>query len=232
MTWNNQTLLIKEAQAAAGTAADGKWGPNTERAIEKVFEAAHGMPLLDALISQRDGDEPPEKIIPLKEKTNVEYPTYDIPWLVVADTFEGVSEVAGSGDNPLIVKMAQETGNKWIKKDSVAWCSTSMCYVMLKAGYDHTASAAARSWEKYGIKCDLAIGAIAVFDRSRPGNPKTSWWRHVGLVRKIYDSNTVALQGGNQSDKYCTKRYKLTRLKELRCPAGWKSVNGVLRKKT
>ena len=222
MPWDNQKLLISEAQKHAGCGVDGRWGPNTERAINRVLEDNHGMSLLEALVN--NGEEPSKKITTPKD---IKFPNHNIPWLIVADTLEGIAEIKGKKDNPLIIKMAHETGNTWVKNDETAWCSFAMCYVMMKAGFDHTGSGAAKSWEVYGVACDVGVGCIVILDRSKPGVPKTAWWRHVGLVREVYGNGKVALQGGNQSNKYCTKTYSLSRLKSARLPIGWKMLNGV-----
>ncbi len=47
------------------------------------------------------------------------------------------------------------------------------------------------------------IGDLAVFDRSVPGRPETSWWRHVARVSVIPSvGGDFRTLGGNESDQY------------------------------
>jgi len=113
-------------------------------------------------------------------------------WIAIAEAEIGVKEIVGSQHNPRVVEYHSTTG-KW-GNDEVAWCSSFVNWVMIKAGHKPTGSAQAISWAKWGKKLDKpAYGAIAVFSY---GGGKG----HVGfIVGKKGDK--LLILGGNQSNQ-------------------------------
>lgn len=90
-----------------------------------------------------------------------------------------------------------------------AWCSSLMNYICKILGFYYTKKAAARSWEKAGLKkINKPIkGCIVVFWR----DSKNSGLGHVGC----YDSDagdSVRVLGGNQSNSVCKANYPKSRL--------------------
>lgn len=105
----------------------------------------------------------------------------------------GVKEVRG-GENPRIIEYHSTTTLK-AKEDEVPWCSSFVNWVMTKAGYKGTNSAAAKSWRNWGEEVtgdDIPYGSIAVFQRGVSGG-------HVGFVVDAND-DAIKILGGNQSD--------------------------------
>jgi uncharacterized protein (TIGR02594 family) len=112
-------------------------------------------------------------------------------WIVIAEAEKGTDEIVGSQHNPRVVEYHSTTG-KW-DNDEVAWCSSFVNWVMIKAGHKPTGSAQAISWAKWGKKLDRpAYGAIAVFSY---GGGKG----HVGFVIGKKGDKLLIL-GGNQSN--------------------------------
>jgi uncharacterized protein (TIGR02594 family) len=143
-------------------------------------------------------------------------------WMTIAhaEWGRGVIEVAGVSANPRILLYLASTGLKGTKlalTDSTAWCSAFMCWVLERAGFRTTRSAAARSWLKWGAPLDHPRpGCIVVFDRSDPNNPNAA---HVAF----YTGNDVRtgyinVLGGNQKNRVCVAPYKLSDVIGYRWP--------------
>jgi uncharacterized protein (TIGR02594 family) len=107
------------------------------------------------------------------------------------------SEVPGAGNNPRIVEYHQTTSLR-ASQDSVAWCSSFVCWVAKQVGLKtHPANAWAESWLNWGAKVKWPVpGSIVVFKN------------HVGLVVKATGSLVYTL-GGNQSDAVNIKAYPI-----------------------
>lgn len=107
----------------------------------------------------------------------------------------GVKEVSGDGDNPTIVQYAKEAGFLWVSHDSTPWCSIFMNWVAMKASYERTRLATARSWLDVGEDVKVPqTGDIVILKR---GN--STWQGHVGIWVNE-DEDFVYVLGGNQSD--------------------------------
>jgi hypothetical protein len=52
------------------------------------------------------------------------------------------------------------------------------------------------------------VGDLAIYDRSTPGRPETSWWRHVNRVAEMHGDWFEAV-GGNESDEVRMSRQKV-----------------------
>lgn len=107
----------------------------------------------------------------------------------------GVKEIVGEEDNKTIVDYAHESGFKWIDDDETPWCSVFMNWVAMKAGYERTNKANARSWLNVGETVENPqTGDIVVFKRGNNG-----WSGHVGIYINEHNSHVFVL-GGNQSN--------------------------------
>lgn len=130
------------------------------------------------------------------------------PWLSIAKAEKGTKEIIGTQDNPRIIEYHSTTTLK-ATDDETPWCSAFVCWCLQQAGYKHTHSAAAKSYLKYGVPCDMVLGSIAVFER-KGGN-------HVGFV-VAWDDVFVFVLGGNQQNEVNVKQYARNRLLATRFP--------------
>ena len=131
------------------------------------------------------------------------------PWHRQMRDWLGVHEVAGGAANPLIAAMHALTTLK-ATSDEVPWCSSAMCKALYDAGYNHTSSAAAVSWSRYGKPLgNLQVGAIVVLKREGG--------HHVGLA-ECWGEKIVWLIGGNQGDAVTVAPFNRARIVALRWP--------------
>lgn len=155
-----------------------------------------GLPVVNAPYSTNNptttvgnGVTPPPQLPP----TNDPGGSSSYNWITIAHNEIGQREGVGS-INPRIVEYFTATTLK-TNSDKTHWCSAFANWVMQKAGFQGTKSAAAVSWKNWsegvnhGKPC---YGALAVYRRGNNGH-------HVGFVvgRK---NGRIALLGGNQSN--------------------------------
>ena len=117
------------------------------------------------------------------------------PWMKVAESYLGVTEISGAEDNPVIVKFFRNAGHPEIKDDETAWCSAFANAVMFESNIRGTNNLMARSWLNWedGEKVVTPrFGDIVVFKR---GNSNV--YGHVAFFES-WDSNFVYVLGGNQ----------------------------------
>jgi uncharacterized protein (TIGR02594 family) len=130
----------------------------------------------------------------------------EFSWMPVALQEIGVKEYAGAADNPRIVEYLSSTalGSEDSSNDETPWCSAFVNWCVLKAGYEGTDSAWAKSWLTWGKELDEPRrGCIAVFSRNVGG--------HVAFF--VGESSSgINVLGGNQSDAVKISTYPTTRL--------------------
>ncbi len=131
-------------------------------------------------------------------------------WMEIAKSYLGQQEIAGRQDNQFILDCFKYTGYK-ADHDEVPWCAAFVCRILDEAGYNHTRSAAAKSYLNYGEECFLKSGAIIVF-RWAAGN------RHVAFLHHIIDSNYVACLGGNQANMVKISVFSSKFIESIRWP--------------
>lgn len=120
-------------------------------------------------------------------------------WLTVARKEIGVKEVPGSGNNPRILEYHAQT-SLHASEDAVSWCSSFMNWCMMSVGLRGTNSAAARSWQTWGLPIDKpVVGCVVVFWRES----KDSGLGHVAFYMGEGDKDHVLTLGGNQNDQVC-----------------------------
>jgi len=131
-------------------------------------------------------------------------------WLQIARMELGEHEVKGGVHNDRIVEYHSFTSLS-ANEDEVPWCAAFVCWCLAKAGYQHTNSAAAKSYIGYGTASPTwrEVGSIVVLSREG-GN-------HVGFLVG-HTENTLTLLGGNQGDAVSIKTFPLSRLKDIRWP--------------
>ncbi|GJM34849.1 MAG: hypothetical protein DHS20C18_38500 [Saprospiraceae bacterium] len=119
----------------------------------------------------------------------------------------GVKEVPGiQGNNPQIVKFAQEAGFPTIRDDETAWCSVFMNWVAKESGYERSKSALARSWLNTGMTIiQPEPGDVVVYWRV----DRHSIFGHVGLFMGYsVDHTRIYTLGGNQGNAVSISAYK------------------------
>jgi uncharacterized protein (TIGR02594 family) len=130
----------------------------------------------------------------------------------------GIQEVAGDGDNPLILSWAEELGAKVgidYKDDATPWCGLVMGIAAQRAGYEvPDICVRASSWLTFGNPVfNPNLGDIII--TSRPGG------NHVSLYTGHDKYGFFHSSGGNQSDQVNISRISMKRIVGIRrCP--WK----------
>jgi uncharacterized protein (TIGR02594 family) len=120
-------------------------------------------------------------------------------YIPIAQREIGQKEKVG-GENPRIIEYDSAT-SLHAKEDEVPWCSAFVNWVMLKAGYRRTNSAAAKSWLNYGpVTKQFQQYWIVVFNRG------SSWQGHVALAMED-KGDKIKVLGGNQGDQVCYALY-------------------------
>lgn len=119
----------------------------------------------------------------------------------------GTEEYPGDKQNPEVLKYASETGISGVTTDEIAWCSTFVNWVAMRAGLQYTKKANARSWLNAGIKVtEPEPGDIVVFWRESP----ESWKGHVAIFLGFSgDKKRVYCLGGNQGNRVSVSAYRI-----------------------
>lgn len=135
-------------------------------------------------------------------------------WLSRARQYIGVTEIHGPKHNSRILNWWLKIQQK-IYDDETSWCAAFVGGVLEECGIKSTRSAAARSYEKFGMFLDgPAVGAIVVFWR---GNPK-GWQGHVGYVVGRDSKNNLMVLGGNQGDRVSIAAFDTARVLSYHWP--------------
>lgn len=141
-------------------------------------------------------------------------PSSDEPvWLTIARREIGVKERHGSSHNSRILQYHAAT-RLHANTDEVPWCASFVCWVLEKAGFTSTRSAAAASYTKYGQPCELQDGAIVVFSKADPDAGGTG---HVAFCVGI-EGDDVLVLGGNQANAVNVAKRPKSRIVAIRWP--------------
>lgn len=117
----------------------------------------------------------------------------ELPWIAVARSLIGEREIKGPKHNSKILKMWASIRSSWFKDDETPWCAGYLGHCLEEVGIKSTRSAAARSYEKFGVELKVpAYGCIVVFSRAGGG--------HVGFVVGKDRRGNLMVLGGNQGD--------------------------------
>jgi uncharacterized protein (TIGR02594 family) len=119
----------------------------------------------------------------------------------------GTEEIVDTENNPKVLRYAKESGIQGITSDEIAWCSTFVNWVALKAGLQISGKANARSWLNVGTKVNSPEpGDVVVFWRESP----ESWKGHVGFFLGVSpDQKRVYCIGGNQGNRVSVSAYRM-----------------------
>lgn len=129
-------------------------------------------------------------------------------WASTMRAITGTMEVAGEGDNPKILAMADAIAEQFPEMrtycdlythDSIPWCGLAAAHCMAVNGYRPPFAAGdtgkflwAKSWSTWGNELDEPrLGCVVVLTREGGG--------HVGFLEEVQDT-TLRIRGGNQSD--------------------------------
>lgn len=199
-------------------ALDGDAGPLTQTAMTdfKVNLGYRARPYPGKLTMSRLWDsEAPHRPTPQLE---LDMP----PQLVEAFRLLGVKEVAGQGNNPTIMKWAEDL-DQWYTGDDVPWCGLYTGHCMA-VGYPNVPQdfnrLGARAWEAYGVAASMdapPLGAVWTMWRT---HKTKSWNGHVGLVTGHNDTH-VRLISGNVSDTVAELWFERDRGLACRVPPGY-----------
>lgn len=139
-------------------------------------------------------------------------------WVQIALAEQGQAEQAGAAHNPRIVEYHATTGFR-AKDDETPWCASFVGWCLEQAGLKSTASAAARSYETWGVHlAQPVLGAVITFTRAGGG--------HVGFYMGQRDGKWLIL-GGNQSNRVSIAPYDPNRMTAIRWPSGVPLPNAV-----
>jgi uncharacterized protein (TIGR02594 family) len=194
---------------------DGVSGSMTENAISR-FKAAHGFvqrpypgPLTLATLWSSAAKQAPSPLAVAGEPA----------WLAEARSLMGTREVAGSANNPEIMRWARNL-DQWYTGDDVPWCGLFVAHCMSVGAPDEPQDfnrLGARAWLEYGVESEAFTGAIAVFWRT---HRTRSWNGHVAILTGQSDT-AYRVIGGNQSDNVTETWISKDRLLGFRAPEGW-----------
>lgn len=147
----------------------------------------------------------------------VKLPEPTPPWMPIAESQLGVTEIPGRRHNNTILDYHRETSLK-ASSDEVPWCSSFVNWVLEQSGIEGTNSARARSWEDWGIELEEpSEGAIVVLSRGK--NPSLG---HVGFfVSQSPDGRKISILGGNQSDSVSIATFPKSRVVSYHYPEGY-----------
>jgi uncharacterized protein (TIGR02594 family) len=139
-------------------------------------------------------------------------------WLEHALKDNGIQETPGPKATARVVEALHHTTLPESMKntDETSNCSAYMCMWFDEVGMKSTRSAAAISWETWGVPLNkLVIGAVVVLDRHDSDNPDA---RHVTLCHGLGDGKTFVGFGGNQHDECKDSDFLVTKIKAIRWP--------------
>jgi uncharacterized protein (TIGR02594 family) len=140
----------------------------------------------------------------------------------VAQSFLGVTEVAGHLSNPLVLGMLQ-LDSRWVEDDATPWCSAFVNLICRTLGLPRSRSLAARSWLLVGTSIPLtdarAEEDIVVLRRG-PDTPATGAAvitapGHVGFYVGQTETH-VSLLGGNQGNAVSVALYPKSQILSIR----------------
>lgn len=180
---------------------DGDFGRKTYEAVTR-FQKMKGL--------KQDGIVGSKTLTALGLKTSVTPPVQatagsaGATWMQIAMAELGIHEDSLPGHhNQRIIEYHKTTTLK-ATTDEIPWCSSFVNWVMTKAGYKGTNSAAAKSWLDWGTSLNSPReGVITIIKRKTTGFDKatgSSSGFHVGFY--VSSSLThIRLLGGNQADQ-------------------------------
>lgn len=198
---------------------DGILGPNTERAIS-AFKASIGLlarPYVGPLTWEALTGKPLKKTVAPKDGV-----VSGLPWMNEISRYLGLHE-----------NRDYSTLSKWLKSDGgtvgdprrIPWCGDAVHTAIRLAlpnepfpGRVGPNPYLARNWLDFGVKSNLAFGAVAVFWRGA----KKGLSGHVGFVVGVSQNGSLLrIRGGNQSNSVSDSWLGADRVLGFRKPSTW-----------
>jgi len=147
----------------------------------------------------------------------------------LANTFQGLKEIPGEKNHPLIVWWLSLCGLDG-HPDETPWCSAfvnGVCWLLRDWGIPRTNSARARSWLRVGIVVPIESATkgwdVVVLKRGQgpqPGPEVLDAPGHVGFYAGRDDAGRILVLGGNQSNTVNIQPFSIADLlgiRRLRC---------------
>ncbi len=139
--------------------------------------------------------------------------TQELPWIKIARSLEGVTEIKGPKHNPEILQMWKDIKRGGIKDDETPWCAAFTGACLERAGIRSTRFESAKSYLDWGTELSQPkYGCIVVFTRDGGG--------HVGFVVGTNSAGDLLVLGGNQSDQVNIRAFSRGRVSGYRWPSG------------
>jgi uncharacterized protein (TIGR02594 family) len=220
---NSTVIRIQQALLEKGFlpgVIDGIWGRQTIDAV-KAFQTSAGL-LADGIV----GPLTSKKLFGGEERMNGG-PV--LPWMLEAENLLGTKEISGSGNNPTIMRWADNLDLHYTG-DDVPWCGLFVGHYIAASLPEEVLPAnvlGARQWSGFGAATAPRRGAVMVFWRES----KSSGLGHVGFYTGESDS-AYRLLAGNQSDQVSTAWVDKGHFLEARWPVSAASLGsgeGVVR---
>lgn len=178
------------------TSVDGDFGSTTRDNL-KAFQTDHSLKA-DGIYGSLTQDVMAKEIASLpKSKDPTPVDDSDTPWMTWLERNVGQKEIAGNKANQFIVDCFQYTSlanSRMALSDETAWCAALANAALRKSGFKGTNSAAAASFDKYGVALDKPkYGCIVTF-KWEGGD------RHVTFYSGKNPQGRLDCLGGNQSN--------------------------------
>lgn len=133
------------------------------------------------------------------------------PWMDWARSHIGEHELSGPNhNNPFIVALFKNTTFR-AKSDETPWCAAFVCTALAETGYVSSRSAAAASYDDYGLPCDLVPGCIVTIEHADGS-------RHVTFCDHLVGDGSFAGLGGNQANQVKLSYYPILSIVATRWP--------------
>ncbi|MBC8438511.1 MAG: TIGR02594 family protein [Deltaproteobacteria bacterium] len=138
----------------------------------------------------------------------------------IAERFQGVKEVNGALDNPVIMSMLT-LDNSWPQHDEIPWCSAFVNYICWLLRLPRSKSLMARSWIRIGSYIELKDAEkgldVVVLKRelNSHGPEVLNAQGHVGFYAG-HNSREVFVLGGNQGDAVNVAGYDIKKILAVR----------------
>ncbi len=139
-----------------------------------------------------------------------------LTWFQEARRLIGVTEGAGARNNAEILDWADNLEMRY-GADSIPWCGLFVAHCIgatLTTEVLPDNPLGARTWARFGVRCEPTTGAVLVFWRVA----RSSWEGHVGFYAGE-DHGAYRVLGGNQSNKVSLAWVAKDRLLDARWPS-------------
>lgn len=136
------------------------------------------------------------------------------PWMKIALAERGVSEIAGSRDNPRILEYLRVSNpagaSEQALHDEIFWCAAFVGWTFITFGVPGTGTWWARDYLNWGREVEEPyFGCVVVFARGSGG--------HVGFFMDQSDGR-IQVWGGNQGNQVCSAWFSADNLLGYREP--------------